>query len=109
MKTRPRFLLLWTKVTRSPPLGHPGLHNFLFVRQRDSHLFKGYPIQRAGRFKALRSLILLQTPSRVWIQFSCLLTNIEAMVAKNLLSLLNLILVGSKDGTAFLRRLGGSA
>ena len=35
------------------------LHSFLFVGQRDRHLFKGPFIQRAGTLEALRCLILL--------------------------------------------------
>jgi hypothetical protein len=80
-----------------PQNPQPTLHGPLFVRQRDTHLFKRHFVKRAGNLDVFCCLILLESSARIVVKFAGLLAGIETAIFEDLLRLLDLILAGSKD------------
>ena len=75
------------------------LHRLLFVSQRDVHLLKRYPVERAGHLQPFRLLILAQTLARRIVKLADLLARVKPAVLENRLGLVDLFLIGAKDWT----------
>ena len=76
-------------------------HSFLFVSERDVHLFQRDLVERAGHFQSLRLLVLTQALACRIVEFPELFAGVEAARLEQRLRLVDLFFRGAKNRPAF--------